>query len=399
MRQAQTQASWQPAFDRAVALFADQFQSAPTLAACAPGRVNLIGEHTDYNGGFVLPMAIDRWTVMVGRQNHSQRCRVAAEQYDGQISTFLNDDRITPGRTAWSNYVKGVIAQFNAAGHHVPSFDAAIASTLPIGAGLSSSAALEVATASFVELLMGIRVEPLRKARWCQRAEHDFAAVPCGLMDQLTSILGRRGHALLIDCRSMVHRPVAIDEARAAVVVADTGVHHELADTAYAERRGACQQVVNIAQKRLGRDVRTLRDLTMMDLEQMRRTLDATLYRRARHVVAESQRTRLAAEAFALGEVDTVGRLMNESHVSLRDDYQVSCPELDTMAEVAREVEGVLGARMTGAGFGGATVSLVQPDAVDRLIDHLHHRYPQLTGREPPVFRVHPADGAAPVPT
>ncbi|MEX2673618.1 MAG: galactokinase [Phycisphaeraceae bacterium] len=394
-----TETGWEEAMQQAVALFAEQFERPPTIAVRAPGRINIIGEHTDYNDGFVLPMAIDRWTVMVGRENRSPRCRVTAHEVEGEIASFLNDDRLTPGRTQWANYVKGVMAQFNAAGHRLPSFDAAVASTVPLGAGLSSSAALEVATATFLELLLGIRLDPLRKTRWCQRAEHDFAGVPCGIMDQMTSIVGRRGHAVLIDCRSMEWRPVALDEQKLALVVADTNVKHDLASSEYATRRQECQQVVDYARAHGHSDARALRDLTMMDLEEMRKELDPTLYRRARHVVAENQRTLLAAEAFEQGEMDTVGRLMNESHTSLRDDYQVSCDELDTMAELAREVDGVYGSRLTGGGFGGSTITLVHPDAVGRLIEHLQQRYPEATGRETTVFRVRPAEGATPMAT
>jgi galactokinase len=377
---------------RATELFATHFDRKPAVAATAPGRVNLIGEHTDYNDGFVLPMAIERRTAFVGAVNHSARCRVIAADLDQEQATFLIDE-LAPGKTAWANYIKGVVAQFLKHGQRVPGFDAVITSDVPLGGGLSSSAALEVATATAIEKFLGIELDPVRKALWCQQAEHTYAGMPCGIMDQFISVMGRKGHALLIDCRSQTTHPVPLDDPQVTVLIANTNVKHELTGSEYPTRRKQCETAAAALAEHFGDSIQALRDADMKQLDLIRTQLDSTVYRRARHVIGENDRTQLAARLFEGRQYQEAGRLMYESHRSLREDYDVSCPELDTLVELAGEVDGVFGSRMTGGGFGGCTVTLVRTLAVDPLVEHLVRGYSARHGIEPTCFASQPADG------
>lgn len=378
---------------KATAIFIEHFQHDPHVVAVAPGRVNLIGEHTDYNDGFVLPMAIERRTVMLAAVNHSQRCRVIAADLGLEQSTFMLEE-LAPGKTGWANYIKGVIAQFIKHGQHIPGFDAVVISDVPMGGGLSSSAALEVATATTLEKLLGISVDPVRKALWCQAAEHEFAGMPCGIMDQFISVMGRADHALLIDCRSHATRQVRLDDPQTTVLITNSNVKHELTGSEYPTRRRQCEEATAMLAQHFGPTIKALRDATMPQLDLLRSQMDETIFRRARHVIAENERTQLAADHFEAQHYTEAGLLMYESHASLRDDYEVSCPELDTLVELARQVDGVYGSRMTGGGFGGCTVSLVKTHAVKPLIDHFNREYPKAHGRQPSCFTSRPADGA-----
>jgi len=376
---------------RASDLFGAHFDRAPQHAAVAPGRVNLIGEHTDYNDGFVLPMAIERRTVIVAAVNHSQRCRVVAGDLDDEMATFMVED-LKPGRTGWVNYIKGVLAQFQHNGQPVPPFDAVVVSDVPLGGGLSSSAALEVATATLVEKLLKVDIDPKRKARWCQKAEHDFTGMPCGIMDQFISVLGKSGHALLIDCRSEETQLVPLDDDNLTVLITNSNVKHELTGSEYSERREQCEQAVEILRQQYPL-VTALRDASMARLQSVRQHMADRVYRRARHVVGENERTQLAAEALEQRDYHRFGQLMNESHQFLRDDFEVSTPELDALVELARGCEGVYGSRMTGGGFGGCTVTLVETDKVDAVIDAVSTGYRDHTGTEATCFVTRPADG------
>ena len=379
--------------DRATSGFERHFGGRPTHAAAAPGRVNLIGEHTDYNDGFVLPMAIEQRTVLVGRTNGTQRARVIATDLDDAAIDFACDTTLQRGDETWANYVMGVAGQFIEHGHSVLGFDAVIASDIPVGGGLSSSAALEVAGAMLMQQLIGVAIEPKTMALWCQAAEHEYVGMPCGIMDQFISVFGRRDHALLIDCRSQQTRHVALNDPEVAVVVANSNVKHELSDSAYAERRSQCEQAAAILDRRFG-NIGALRDATLDQLEAARSDMDDVLYRRARHVIGENDRTLAAADALDAGAYETFGQLMGQSHRSLAEDYQVSCDELDLLVELAMAVDGVYGSRMTGGGFGGCTVTLVRRGAADRLMRHLVDQYRSRAGRRATCFATRPADGA-----
>jgi galactokinase len=373
--------------------FEDRFGKGATWFVAAPGRVNLIGEHTDYNEGFVLPMAIERHTVIAAAlagSSQPARLRLHSEALDASADIALDAPQ-RPRGPPWSNYVRGVVAGFQQRGGRIPSLYALIASDVPLGSGLSSSAALEVATATLLETVTGMTLDPVDKARLCQKAEHEFAHVPCGLMDQLVSILGLDKGPMLIDCRSEETRNVSLADGAACIVIANSNVRHSLGDGAYARRRAECEN----AARHLG--VASLRDATVETVDAARHTLGPILYRRARHIVTENARTLEAARALAAGDVRAAGSLFYDSHRSLRDDYEVSCTELDVLVDVARELgerSGVYGARMTGAGFGGCTVTLVKAGRGEEVSRELQLQYQRRTGHPIDAFVTRPARGA-----
>jgi galactokinase len=376
--------------DRTSELFRRCFGHPPRWVVAAPGRVNLIGEHTDYNDGFVLPMAIERYIVMAGDTNTKREVTLHSVT-PGETATFGVRPKVEPGVPSWSNYVRGVIAGFQKRGNKVAAFDAVIESNLPYGGGLASSAALEVAAATLLELMTGQTLDPIEKALLCQQAEHDFAGVPCGIMDQFTSILGQENHALLLDCRSRTTTAVAMTDPALTVLIINTNVRHKLADSAYAKRRARCETAARALQ------VPALRDATLAALEAAQGQMEPVVFRRARHVVTENERTLQAAKAFQASDWAAVGQLMYASHASLRDDYEVSCPELDAVVELLRDIGkdgGVIGCRMTGGGFGGCVVSLVKTDAVQRITRSLDAAYEKKTGRQASIFSSRPAAGA-----
>ncbi len=382
---------------RAIEAFEARFRRRPTHGAAAPGRVNLIGEHTDYNDGLVLPIAIDRSTVIVAAPAADPAVsRLFAADLNQSVEADFRE-AVAPSdvpRGAWISYIAGVFALFPDATNRdregaALNLDAAIVSSVPIGAGLASSAALEVAAATLLERTSGIALDPVAKALLCQRAEHEFAGVPCGIMDQLVSVLGQRDHALLIDCRTREAIPVPMPGPdRLVVLVINTRVHHALASSEYAARRATCAS----AARTLG--VSALRDATAELIEQRRGELTRQEYLCARHVATENSRTLAAADALRAGNLAAMGRLMAESHASLRDDYRVSCPELDTVVEIASAHRGVLGARMTGGGFGGSAVALCEPAAAEPLARAVTLGYRKRHTRECDVFATAARDGA-----
>ncbi|HVT08964.1 MAG TPA: galactokinase [Polyangia bacterium] len=373
-------------------VFHERFGTAPRWLAVAPGRVNLIGEHTDYNGGFVLPLAIDRHVVIAAAPAAADggRLRVYSAAVDTTVDIRL-DGSEPPGEPSWANYLRGVVRAFADRRLAVGSIDAAIVSDLPLGGGLSSSAALEVATATLLEKAAGTTLDPQDKARLCRQAEHDFAGVPCGVMDQLASVIGDAAGALLIDCRSEQVRVIPFADPTVSVLICNTNMKHALADGAYARRRTECAE----ASRQLG--VETLRDATPAMVEAANGKLDPVVARRARHVTTENLRTVAAAAHLEAGEFAEVGHLMYASHRSLRDDFEVSSAELDAMVDIAREIGpagGVLGSRMTGGGFGGCTVSLVRTDFVASVAGTMAAEYRKRTGRTATTFVSRPAQGA-----
>jgi galactokinase len=377
--------------------FAARFGAAPRWLAAAPGRVNLIGEHTDYTGGFSLPMAIDRYTVIAGgpavvSAGARPRLRFHSAALDGSHDVLLDEtpksDAPTP---TWTNYVRGVVAQFQRRGIVPPSLDAFAASDVPLGSGLSSSASLEVSTATLLEAAAGATLDRLEKARLCRQAEHEYAHVPCGLMDQLTAVLGDESGPLLVDFEAEKARLVPLRDPDVAVLICNSNVPHALHDGEYARRRADCEEAVRRLQ------IPSLRQATPEAVEAARGTLGAEVYRRARHVVTENARTVAAADALAQGRFADFGALMYQSHQSLRDDFQVSCLELDTLVDVAREIGeagGVHGARMTGGGFGGCAVMLVRTDRVAPITDTLAREYQRRHGRAVTTFVSRPGRGA-----
>jgi len=356
----------------------------------APGRVNLIGEHTDYNEGFVLPMAIERYTLIAG--DRAAEGEVTLHSLTtGETARFSLRPKAERGDPGWSNYVRGVIAGFQNAKYKLQGFNAVIDSTVPFGGGLSSSAALEVAAASLLELMTGKALDPIEKALLCQKAEHDFAGVPCGIMDQFTSVLARQNHALLLDCRSRTTTAVPMTDTTITVLIINTNVRHKLADGEYAKRRAQC----GIAAQAM--KVPALRDATKRVLTSARGRMGPVPFRRGRHVITENERTRQAARAICNADWPRVGELMYASHASLREDYEVSCPELDAVVEIAQSIGekgGMIGCRMTGAGFGGCAVSLVNTEAVPFITRKISELYERKTGAQATIFSSRPAAGA-----
>ena len=363
----------------------------PRWIVAAPGRVNVIGEHTDYNNGFVLPMAIERYAVMAAD--------VAAAPgkisiYDTQFKESAKIDisaPVTKGQPKWSNYLRGVLAGFQQRGVQLPALDVAFLSTVPLGGGLSSSAALEVCTATLIEAATGKAIDPIEKALLAQKAEHDFAGVPCGIMDQFISALGREGHLLLLDCRTRQTELVPMNDPSVALLIVNTNVKHELGSGEYAKRRAECEQAAKI----LG--VASLRDATPDQLEKAKNKMSEVVYRRARHVIGEIERTIHAAAGIRASNWPGVGNLMYASHASLRDDYEVSCQELDVVVEIAEHIGytgGVYRCRMTGGGFGGCAVALVKTEAVEAITKRMATDYHLKTGIEAIIFSSRPAAGA-----
>jgi galactokinase len=373
------------------AAFREKYGRPPRWMAAAPGRVNLIGEHTDYNDGFVLPMAIERYTVMAADIAGAPG-KISVHDLAFQETAEIDiSGAVTQGPPKWSNYLRGVIAGFQNRGVKVPALEVAFRSTVPLGGGLSSSAALEVAAATLLEAATGKRLDPVEKALLCQKAEHEFAGMPCGIMDQFISVMGRENHLLLLDCRSRQTELVPMNDPSVSILIINTNVKHELSGSEYPTRRRQCEEAAGILR------VTSLRDATAEALERARSQMEAVVYRRARHVISEIERTLHAAEGIRAANWPTVGQLMYASHYSLRNDYEVSCPELDAVVDIAETLGyrgGVYGCRMTGGGFGGCCVALVRTEAVETISQKIAADYQARTGTEATIFSSRPAAGA-----
>ena len=356
----------------------------------APGRVNLIGEHTDYNEGFVLPAAIDRGITIALVPTTDRRVELTLDD-TGETDGF-DLDAIGERRGAWIDYVAGTAWALQEAGAPLVGFRGLLASDLPTGAGLSSSAALELVSAWALSGGAAPALEPMHLAQTTQRAENAYVGVNSGLMDQFAVTFGRADHALLLDCRSREHRAVPLP-AGTTIVICHSGSPRKLASSEYNTRRAECERAVATLRE-IDPAVHALRDVTPELLEAGRDRLDDVAYLRARHVVTENARVLAVIDALEAGDLDAVGEAMDASHRSLREDYEVSSPALDALVEIASSVEGVIGARLTGAGFGGCTVNLVRDEAVGAVRDAVFVAYPGRTGLTPRVFEVRAADGA-----
>ena len=384
---------------KVTAAFQSRFGHQPEIVVRAPGRVNLIGGHTDYNEGYVLPVALDRAAWVAAAPIAAREARLRALELSSDVifpldvtpPSFPPTGRDEEGGGGWADYPRSVAWALQQRGLRLVGLEAVLTSDVPVGAGLSSSAAIEVAFAYTWQQLSGFELERRELALACQQAENDYVGVNCGIMDQMASALGVEGHALLLDCRTLETETVPLPPG-VAIVVADTRVRRRLAGSEYNVRRAQCERAVRLLGKHLP-DLRALRDTSLDDLKRLRMQLPEIVYQRALHVVTGNMRVLLAAEALRRGDVATLGALMKACHASLRDYYEVSSPELDVLAEAACEVRGCYGARLTGAGFGGCIVALVATEAVPDFEAHVSVAYEAAFGRQPDIYVCQSADG------
>ncbi len=373
--------------------FRTRFGRIPSMVVAAPGRVNLIGEHVDYNDGFVLPMAIERFTLIAAATVMEPK-RPLATIYSAEKKECVQlsiGPSNHPTFENWSRYVEGVIVGFVEKGIEIPAFDAVIGSTIPIGSGLSSSASLEVATATMLETMTGCVLDPHDKGILCQQAEHRFAGVPCGIMDQFSIIFGKPDQLVLIDCRNQQVKNIPLDTSETSIMVVNSHVSHDLASNQYSERRATCASALEKLQRFSWRDV------SPRELNAQKSNLTKLEFNRANHVVSEIERTILASDAFRKSDWQRVGELMYASHRSLRDQYEVSCQELDWIVQCASSLgfsKGVYGARLTGGGFGGCVVILAKREQVNAISRHIDSDYHSKTGIHPQIFSSRPSAGA-----
>ena len=377
------------------ASFREHFGSEPEIMMRAPGRVNLIGEHTDYNDGFVFPIAIDRDIMVFSRPRDDNLVRIYSldppEMSEFSLDDIQHDDEVT-----WSNYPRGVAHFLQEAGYSLRGLEATLLGNIPQAAGLSSSAAMEVSCAMTFEKISGLEIDPVEMALLCQKAENEFVGVNCGIMDQFISRMGRKDHALLLDCRSLEFELVSLNLDGVKIVVCNTGVKRGLVDSEYNERRSECERGVKLLDELLP-GIKALRDVDIEDFNRYKSYLPEITEKRCGYVIKEDDRVLESVKSLEEGDLIRFGFLMNESHIGLRDEYEVSCPELDAMVEIAWSMDSVIGSRMTGAGFGGCTVTLVLEGAVEGLIEKVNKEYPERTGLQPEIYVCTAEDGAGEV--
>jgi len=362
-------------------------------AFSAPGRVNLIGEHTDYNEGFVLPMAIEKKIIMLGQLRNDRLVQVFDLVYKTKIKFSL--DALTPlKKDTWANYLMGVMDEIQKAGHPLQGANLIFRSDIPQKAGLSSSAALEVVTALTMAKLNLLEIKPLEMAHLCRRAENNFVGVACGIMDQYVSCLGQKNYALFIDCRSNDYELIPFKDHNFQIVICNSKVQRRLIDSEYNKRREECKIAAEFFNHKLKREIRALRDVTIDECKKYQRQLPEVIARRAKHVILENYRVQAGVQALREENFLAFGQLMVESHQSLKEDYEVSCAELDLLVNLALKQKGVLGARMTGAGFGGCTVNLIEKNYIGAFKESIKNKYKKITGIIPDIYLTPPAEGA-----
>lgn len=368
------------------------FGGSPSAAAFAPGRVELLGNHTDYNDGFVLLAAIDRGTVIVGRPSDDRLCHLYSVNL-GQTARFSLGKLRHDANEAWADYSKGVLDELQKAGVEVPAFEAVVVGNIPLGSGLSSSAALEVATALFAKALAGYKMDRVEIAKLCRRAENNFVGVPCGILDQFSSLFGEENSAVFLDCRSYEHVVLPLPRTDLDIVIANTNTKHALVDGLYAKRRESCMAAVEYF-SRVDPSVHALRDVTPDLFEEHQSRLDEEPRKRARHVITENKRVLDGRKALRQGDAEAYQRCMVESHESSRDNFENSTAELDLLIEIARRQPGFHGGKLSGGGFGGCTVNLVQDKHVAEFERTLKDQYTEKVGSAPDLVRCRPAAGA-----
>jgi galactokinase len=356
----------------------------------APGRVNLIGEHTDYNLGLVMPAAVDLYCAVAIAARSDRELHAYSAHFGDKVGIDLESPRPSP-RGDWSDYVIGTALALQNSGYELRGADLVVSGEVPLGSGLSSSAAIEVSTGAALLAISGQALDRKQLALACQRAENEFVGARCGIMDQFISAHGRSAHALMLDCRSLESRLLPVPPGL-RLLVANTGVKHQHAAGEYNARRQQCEEGVRLLASAIP-GIHSLRDVSAAQLEQNRRLLPELIYKRCRHVVSENERVLHMAKGLSTGDVESVGKNMAESHRSLREDYEVSCSELDIMVEIAAGLRGVIGARMTGGGFGGCTVNLVDAQQAEFTPLELTRQYQGRTGIRPEVYVLNATDG------
>ena len=379
--------------DATKAAFTKQYGTEPIWIVAAPGRVNLIGEHTDYNDGFVFPMAIERYTIIAAALSGHNESTVFSVNKNESAVILTDGSSQPPVQVVWSSYVQGTVQYAFEAGFKVKSFRAVINSDVPLGGGLSSSASLEVAVATLIEAMTGQQFDPVQKALICQKAEHHYAKMPCGIMDQLIAVMGQAGHAMLLDCRNKLPTMIPMDDPSVSVLIVNSNVKHELTGSEYPDRRRQCEKAAQLL------NVPMLRDATLLQLESARKQFEQEpdgdlCYRRAKHVITENDRTTAMAEALMKRDWTTCGQLMGASHRSMKEDFEITCSEIDALVEIANGINGVIGSRMTGGGFGGCTVSLIETSRTAEILEAITRQYQSATGIAPSAFVTQPAQGA-----
>jgi galactokinase len=372
--------------EKVIHAFKEKYNTTPSWITRSPGRVNIIGEHTDYNDGFVLPMAINYATWIAFRPRDDSQIHITAldmgEKYDFDLH------QLDKGAGGWREYITGVAWALSEAGHQLSGWEGVISGNIPIGAGLSSSASLELALARAFALVSDLKWNPVEMALLCQKAENHWVGISSGIMDQLISAMGKKDHALLIDCRSLETQQIPLQEGT-RIVILDTATRRGLVDSAYNERREQCEAVASYF------NVKALRDITLDQLEMNDGLLNNQLYQRARHVISANQRVMDAVEMLKSGDAPALGQLMNESHTSMRDDFEISRDEMDHMVEIAQSLPGCYGARMTGGGFGGCAIALVDEDHVEGFQEEIVREYQKETGLEAKVYISRAAEGTS----
>lgn len=372
--------------------FVEVYGAPPQVIVRAPGRVNLIGEHTDYNDGYVLPIAIDRDVLIAASPTAEPSVCLHSINFD-RISVFSLDEIVKDTENEWSNYTRGVASMLLQKGFKIGGANMTIQGDVPLASGLSSSAALEVASALTFQALYDFEMTGPEMAQLCQWSENEFVGVNCGIMDQFISRLGTRNHALLVDCRTLGYEAVPLSSEGIKIIVADSLKKRGLVDSEYNARRAQCEEAVTMLKAYLPKTM-ALRDVTSHDFRKYSRELPPTVRRRAEHVITENQRVLDSIDALKHGKLELFGCLMNQSHESLKNMYEVSCRELDVLVEAARRIPGVYGSRMTGAGFGGCTVSIVAEESVDEFLERVPQEYRARIGVTPVVYVCSPEGGA-----